>query len=168
MLAESPAKAAVLDALVPAGDVRAGDRVHPEHRRGRRRGRPSASPRGAGDGDPLRARAPPATLDVCRASHPARLRVLTAPQVLDEGVDVPAADLGVILAASRSRRQMIQRMGRVLRRKPDGSVARFVIAFAVGTVEDPSLGAHAGFLDEITPVADAVRTFAPGDPIDIA
>ncbi len=91
------------------------------------------------------------------------LQVVTAPQVLDEGVDVPAADLAVILAASRSRRQMIQRMGRVLRRKPDGRSARFVIVFVVGTVEDPALGAHEGFLDEITPVAQAVRTFLPGE-----
>ena len=36
----------------------------------------------------------------------------SAPRVLDEGVDVPAADLAVIVGASRSRRQMIQRMGR--------------------------------------------------------
>ncbi|MEP6561910.1 MAG: DEAD/DEAH box helicase [Nakamurella sp.] len=90
------------------------------------------------------------------------LQILAAPQVLDEGVDVPAADLAVILAASRSRRQMIQRMGRVLRRKTDGRAARFVIVFVVGTVEDPALGAHEGFLDEIVPVARAVRTFRPG------
>ena len=77
--------------------------------------------------------------------------------MLDEGVDVPAADLAVILAASRSRRQMIQRMGRVLRRKPDGRAARFIIVYARGTVEDPALGAHEGFLDEITPVAAAVH-----------
>ena len=91
------------------------------------------------------------------------LQVVTAPQVLDEGVDVPAADLAVILAASRSRRQMIQRMGRVLRRKPDGRSARFVIIFVIDTVEDPALGAHAGFLDEVTPIAHAVRTFPPGE-----
>jgi len=95
------------------------------------------------------------------------LQVVTAPQVLDEGVDVPAADLAVILAASRSRRQMIQRMGRVLRRKPDGRSARFAIVFVRGTVEDPALGAHEGFLDEITPVADAVRTFPPGGPNEL-
>lgn len=92
------------------------------------------------------------------------LQVLVAPQVLDEGVDVPAADLAVILAASRSRRQMIQRMGRVLRRKPDGRAARFVVMFVVGTVEDPALGAHEGFLDEIVPVAHAVRTSISGRP----
>ena len=93
------------------------------------------------------------------------LRVVTAPQVLDEGIDVPAADLAVILAASRSRRQMIQRMGRVLRRKSDGRAARFVIIFVAGTVEDPALGAHEGFLDEITSVANAVQAFPPGAPI---
>ena len=89
---------------------------------------------------------------------------VTAPQVLDEGVDVPAADLAVILAASRSRRQMIQRMGRVLRRKPDGRLARFVVLFAAGDRRGSRLGAHEGFLDEVTPVADDVRRFAAGTP----
>ncbi len=55
------------------------------------------------------------------------LRVLSAPRVLDEGIDVPAADLAVIVGASRTRRQMVQRMGRVLRVKPDGRLARFAI-----------------------------------------
>ncbi len=91
-----------------------------------------------------------------------RLKVLTAPQVLDEGVDVPAADLAVILAASRSRRQMIQRMGRVLRRKPDGRMARFVVVHVDDTVEDPASGAHEGFLEEVTEAADAVRRFPAG------
>ncbi|MCH8989406.1 MAG: hypothetical protein IIA92_11450 [Chloroflexi bacterium] len=82
------------------------------------------------------------------------LHVLCAPKVLDEGVDVPAADLGIILAASQSRRQMIQRMGRVLRRKQDGRFARFVIAYVEDTSEDPANGAHGAFLDDITNVAD--------------
>ncbi len=86
------------------------------------------------------------------------LDVVSAPQILDEGVDVPAADTAVILAASRSRRQMIQRMGRILRRKPDGRSAHFVVVFVEGTIEDPALGAHEGFLEEISELADAVRT----------
>jgi superfamily II DNA or RNA helicase len=94
------------------------------------------------------------------------LQVVTAPQVLDEGIDVPAADLAVILAASRSRRQMVQRMGRVLRPKPDGGTARFVVVFVESTVEDPAEGAHEGFLEEVTDVADEVRRLsfrlAPG------
>jgi superfamily II DNA or RNA helicase len=87
------------------------------------------------------------------------LKALSAPRVLDEGIDVPAADLAVIVGASRSRRQMIQRMGRVLRRKPDGRHARFAVLFVEGTVEDPHLGAHEAFLGEIVDVADRVSWF---------
>ena len=83
--------------------------------------------------------------------------------MLDEGLDLPAADLGIILAASQSRRQMIQRMGRVLRRKPDGRFARFVIAYVIGTSEDPANGAHEAFLDKITDVADDVVNFRIAD-----
>ena len=88
------------------------------------------------------------------------LDVLAAPRVLDEGIDVPAADLAVIAGASRSRRQMIQRMGRVLRRKPDGRRARFAVLFVEGTVEDPGHGAHEAFLDEVVGVADHVTRFS--------
>lgn len=88
-----------------------------------------------------------------------QLAVITAPQVLDEGVDVPAADLAVIVAASRTQRQMIQRMGRVLRRKDDGRLARFAVLFIEGSSEDPARGAHGDFLDEVTDTADAVTTF---------
>ncbi|MDQ3247935.1 MAG: hypothetical protein M3Q45_01890, partial [Chloroflexota bacterium] len=42
------------------------------------------------------------------------IRVLAAPRKLDEGVDVPEADVGIVIAASSSRRQMIQRMGRII------------------------------------------------------
>ncbi|HVV77263.1 MAG TPA: DEAD/DEAH box helicase [Mycobacteriales bacterium] len=43
------------------------------------------------------------------------LDVLVACRALDEGVDVPEAEMAVIAAASASRRQRIQRLGRVLR-----------------------------------------------------
>ncbi len=87
------------------------------------------------------------------------LDVVVAPRVLDEGVDVPAADLAIIIAASHQRRQMIQRMGRVLRVKTDNRLARFVIVYVEGTSEDPALGAHESFIDEMIEVADDVRQF---------
>jgi superfamily II DNA or RNA helicase len=87
------------------------------------------------------------------------LQVISAPRVLDEGVDVPEADLAVIIGASRSRRQMIQRMGRVLRRKPDHRRARFAVLYVESTIEDPAQGAQETFLEEITEVADEVRPF---------
>jgi RNA polymerase primary sigma factor len=65
--------------------------------------------------------------------------LLAAPRVLDEGVDVPEADLAVVVAASRSRRQFVQRLGRVLRPKQDGRTARLVVLYARGTIEDPTV-----------------------------
>jgi superfamily II DNA or RNA helicase len=89
-------------------------------------------------------------------------KAIVAPRLLDEGVDVPEADLGVIVAASRQRRQMVQRMGRILRKKRDGRAARFVIIFIQGTVEDPANEAHETFLNEILDVADEIKRFPVG------
>jgi superfamily II DNA or RNA helicase len=97
--------------------------------------------------------------EVLRRFAEGDLQVISAPRVLDEGVDVPEADLAVIVGASRSRRQMIQRMGRVLRKKPDHRRARFAVLYVESTVEDPAQGAHETFLEEITEVADEVRSF---------
>ena len=66
----------------------------------------------------------------------------------------------------RSRRQMIQRMGRILRHKQDGRLARLSVLFVEETVEDPARGAHEGFLDGVTEVADAVRRFSSLTPSD--
>ncbi|GAC1314974.1 MAG: DEAD/DEAH box helicase family protein [Ktedonobacteraceae bacterium] len=89
--------------------------------------------------------------------------IVAAPKLLDEGVDVPSADLALILASSRSRRQMIQRMGRVLRKKPDGRRARLVVFYVEDTSEDPDKGAHEDFMDLVWPAADAVQTFGSSD-----
>lgn len=97
------------------------------------------------------------------------LPVVVAPRVLDEGVDVPDADVAVVLAAFRSRRQMVQRLGRVLRVKDDGREARLVLVYATGTLEDPDRGAHEDFLDEVLPVAVAVDGLdADADPDGVA
>lgn len=91
-----------------------------------------------------------------------RLDAVAAPRVLDEGVDVPDANLGVVMSASRTRRQMIQRMGRILRRKQVGVAARFVIMFAQDTLEDPTQRVERdGFLEEIERISDALGVFDP-------
>ncbi|MFE6864487.1 DEAD/DEAH box helicase family protein [Nocardia sp. NPDC057668] len=86
------------------------------------------------------------------------LRALAAPRVLDEGIDVPDAQVGLVLAASRTRRQMVQRMGRVVRPKSDGRTAIFVVAYVYDTPEDPALGAHEAFLEDLTAIADQRET----------
>lgn len=49
-------------------------------------------------------------------------RAIVTSQVLDEGLDVPDASLGIILSGTGSPRQLIQRLGRLLR-KAEGKVA---------------------------------------------
>ena len=89
-----------------------------------------------------------------------RLHAVAAPRVLDEGVDVPDANLGIVMSASRTRRQMIQRMGRILRRKRPGVAARFVVMFAKDTLEDPTNRTERdGFLDEIERISEATGVF---------
>jgi superfamily II DNA or RNA helicase len=162
LLADTPAKDDALARLAPA--VRAADRaiVFTQSIAASERACRLLADRG------LRAAAVHSALpgvdrhEALRRFAAGELDVLSAPRVLDEGVDVPAADLAVIVGASRSRRQMIQRMGRVLRRKSDGRRARFAVLFVEGTVEDPRLGAHEAFLDEIIDVADRVSCF-PAD-----
>lgn len=162
LLAETPAKAAALTRLVPA--LRAAGRaiVFTQTIRSAERAASALHEVGLAAAAVHSGLDPASRRSVLAGFRDGDTRVVTAPQVLDEGIDVPAADLAVILASSRSRRQMIQRMGRVLRRKPDGRLARFVVVHVEATVEDPALGAHEGFLDEVTGVADAVRRFPAG------
>ena len=47
-------------------------------------------------------------------------RVLVSAKSLIEGFDVPAADVGIVVASSSSVRQRIQTLGRILRKKDEG------------------------------------------------
>jgi RNA polymerase primary sigma factor len=89
-----------------------------------------------------------------------KLKIIAAPRILDEGIDVPEAEVAVVVSASQSRRQMIQRMGRVIRKKEDGRGARMIMMYVQGTSEDPNLGAHEAFLDEVKPHASSVSYFS--------
>ena len=61
-----------------------------------------------------------------------RVQVMVAVKALDEGVDVPDCEVAVILAGSSVKRQLIQRVGRVLRARP-GKEARVYFIYAEGT-----------------------------------
>jgi superfamily II DNA or RNA helicase len=59
------------------------------------------------------------------------LRVLVAMRCLDEGVDIPDARTGYLLASSSNPRQFIQRRGRLLRRAPGKDRAEIIDYLAV-------------------------------------
>jgi superfamily II DNA or RNA helicase len=61
-------------------------------------------------------------------------RVLLAVRALDEGVDVPEVKTGIIIASGKETRQLVQRLGRLIR-PVQGKKARLYVVYAEGTYE---------------------------------
>jgi len=61
--------------------------------------------------------------------------MLVTSQVLDEGIDVPAANVGIILSGSASKRQYAQRLGRILRPTDERQPARLYEIITADTME---------------------------------
>ena len=57
--------------------------------------------------------------DILERFRTGEYSMLVTSQVLDEGIDVPAANVGIILSGSASKRQYAQRLGRILRPTDD-------------------------------------------------
>jgi superfamily II DNA or RNA helicase len=66
------------------------------------------------------------------------IQVLVSVKSLVEGIDVPAADIGISVASSSSVRQRIQALGRVLRRTFDGpaKLAEMHVLYIANTVDE--------------------------------
>ncbi|WP_058366716.1 DEAD/DEAH box helicase family protein [Haloparvum sedimenti] len=61
---------------------------------------------------------------------------IVAANVLDEGVDVPDANVAVVLSGSGSEREFTQRLGRILRPKEDGGRATLYELVSAETAEE--------------------------------
>lgn len=61
--------------------------------------------------------------------------MIVTSQVLNEGVDVPAANVGVILSGTGSTREHVQRLGRLLRKHGDKQALLYEVV-ASGTAEE--------------------------------
>lgn len=66
--------------------------------------------------------------------HAGEINVIVSAQVLDEGLDVPAAEIAIVVGGSASSRRHVQRVGRVLRPAP-GKRARVYELTVADTVE---------------------------------
>ena len=65
-------------------------------------------------------------LDVLNGFRSGRYNAVVTSRVLDEGIDVPDAELGIIMSGTGSGRELIQRLGRILRPKENGRKVRLV------------------------------------------
>ena len=64
--------------------------------------------------------------DVLRGFREGSYRAIVTSKVLDEGIDVPEASIGVIVSGTGSSREFIQRLGRLLRRSEGKGQARLI------------------------------------------
>jgi superfamily II DNA or RNA helicase len=67
--------------------------------------------------------------------HSGECSVLVTSQVLNEGVDVPAANVGIILSGTGSVREHVQRLGRLLRKLGEKQALLYEVV-ARGTAEE--------------------------------
>lgn len=67
--------------------------------------------------------------------HSGEYPVVVTSQVLNEGVDVPAANVGIILSGSGSVREHVQRLGRLLRKQGDKQALLYEVVTR-GTAEE--------------------------------
>ena len=63
-----------------------------------------------------------------------RLRALVSARVLNEGIDVPDADVAIIVGGTQGEREHVQRIGRLLRPRP-GKRARVYELVTLSTAE---------------------------------
>ncbi len=68
-----------------------------------------------------------------------RIRSLVSPRILDEGVNLPLLSFGIFAGVRRRRLQLVQRLGRILRKDPEKTWPLVCIPVNIGTFEDPSL-----------------------------
>ena len=66
-------------------------------------------------------------------------RIIISCKALDEGLDVPSADVAIILSSSDSERQRVQRLGRVLRKAQKKLFAAIYYIYSIETVERSTL-----------------------------
>lgn len=67
--------------------------------------------------------------------HSGDYMAVVTSQVLNEGVDVPAANVGIVLSGTATVRESVQRLGRLLRKAKDKSAILYEI-IARGTAEE--------------------------------
>ncbi len=74
-------------------------------------------------------------MEILKKFREGRYMAIVSSQVLDEGIDVPDASVGVIISGTGSSREFIQRLGRILRPAPGKEKAVLYELVSAGTSE---------------------------------
>ncbi|MGP3707813.1 DEAD/DEAH box helicase [Gordonia paraffinivorans] len=93
------------------------------------------------------------------------LSMLATSRLLDEGVAVPPAQVGIAISSARHRSQMLQRMGRIIHPVEWAGRTAFVLVYVNGTAEDPIVGGAEGHADALLPIAAECHDVSPDEAV---
>ena len=71
-----------------------------------------------------------------------KIDAIVSPQAMDVGVDIPELELGVYVGIRRERLNLIQRLGRFLRKHEGKTTPLIIIPVAIGHHDDPNLAGN--------------------------
>ncbi len=77
--------------------------------------------------------------DILRKYQDAQVRILVSCRALDEGLNVPATDIGIIASSTSTNRQRIQRLGRILRQSGKKNTAKLYYLYIGSSNEEQDL-----------------------------
>jgi superfamily II DNA or RNA helicase len=77
--------------------------------------------------------------EILRKYHDAQIRILVSCRALDEGLNVPSTDIGIIASSTSSTRQRIQRLGRILRQSGIKRTAKLYYLYIGSSNEEKDL-----------------------------
>ena len=77
--------------------------------------------------------------EILRHYHEGQIRILVSCRALDEGLNVPSANIGIIASSSTSNRQRIQRLGRILRSSAEKNTAKLYYLYIGSSNEEQDL-----------------------------
>ena len=76
--------------------------------------------------------------EILRGFEDGKIEILFAMKMLDEGVDVPRAEIGIFASSTGNPRQFIQRRGRLLRKHKDKAYSTIYDMVVIPNLENPS------------------------------
>src|SRR5262249_37711684 len=88
--------------------------------------------------------------------HSGEYPIVVTSQVLNEGVNVPAANVGIILSGTGSVREHVQRLGRLLRKHGDKQALLYEVVTR-GTAEEYTSDLRRQYYVDRDRLADSMR-----------
>jgi DNA or RNA helicases of superfamily II len=77
--------------------------------------------------------------NILRKYQDAQVRILVSCRALDEGLNVPATDIGIVVSSTGANRQRIQRLGRILRQSGKKHTAKLYYLYIGSSNEEQDL-----------------------------